>query len=35
MLQVTPAAVEAIKKQVDSMGKSIDQTLIRLYVSAG
>lgn len=35
MLTVTPAAVEAIKKQLDSLGKSMDETLIRLYVSAG
>lgn len=35
MIQVTPAAVDALKQQLESMGKSLEQTLIRLYVTAG
>lgn len=35
MVKVTPAAVEALKSQLSSMGKNLEETLIRLYVTAG
>jgi hypothetical protein len=35
MIQLTPAAAEALKKQVESMGKSLESSLIRLYVTSG
>jgi len=35
MIQITPAAVDAIKEQLESMGKDLKETLIRLYVTAG
>ena len=35
MIQLTPAAAEALKSQVESMGKSLDNSLIRLYVTSG
>jgi hypothetical protein len=35
MLQVTPAAAEAIKSQLVSMGKTLENSLVRLYVTAG
>lgn len=35
MFQLTPAAAEALKSQVEAMGKSLDSSLIRLYVTTG
>jgi hypothetical protein len=35
MINLTPAAAEALKSQVESMGKSLDTSLIRLHVTAG
>lgn len=35
MIQVTPAAAEALKSQVESMGKSLDKSVIRLFITAG
>lgn len=35
MIQLTPAAAEALKNQVESMGKSLESSLIRLYVTSG
>jgi hypothetical protein len=35
LIKVTPAAVEALKKQLNTMGMKLEGTLIRLYVTAG
>lgn len=35
MIQLTPEAAEAIKAQVESLGKSLDESYIRLYMTAG
>lgn len=35
MIILTPAAAEALKSQVETLGKSLDNSLIRLHVTAG
>lgn len=35
MIHVTAAATEALKAQVEAMGKSLATSFIRLYVTAG
>lgn len=35
MFQLTQAAAEALKSQMEAMGKSLDSSFIRLSVTAG